>query len=282
MSPRLPAQGLTVVGAGWLGRALAGRLGSELIRQRDFRASTLESASGVIVASGVSRLEPGDLAATSAKEGAEVRNVLESAAEKGIRCIVLGSSDVCGLAVDVRGDTPVAPVTAYGELKALREQVVRESITHGADAVAVRLAPVHGPGKAQTIRMVGLARRSAVPMVRGGRYSIGFVTLHDVVESVRSLVTDPFVGVCAVGAGPTPFCDLIRGISHASGSTVKIVPVPVPTVVLRRMARSGNTRVAWFGRLGLDKVVHMETPHAPMSTAGAARYLSESVPPATR
>jgi nucleoside-diphosphate-sugar epimerase len=262
-----------VVGNGWLGRAIAASMNAELVAQRDFTDSSVGEARTIVVASGVSSLEHDEFQVAVQRELSDVARTLDSAGTRQCRVVVLGSSDVCGLASDVTGATPANPVTAYGELKALREDLVVRAIADGANAAVARLAPVHGPGKAQTRRMLAVSRRAVVPLVGGGRHSVGFVTLSDAIGAIAALASDGTTGIRAIGAGRTEMRMLFRSLAAASGTKMHVLPVPVPRRVLAACSRSSNQKVAWFGRLGLDRTVHMETLHLPMTTAEAGRYL---------
>ncbi|MGA0313086.1 MAG: NAD-dependent epimerase/dehydratase family protein, partial [Ilumatobacteraceae bacterium] len=150
----------TIIGAGWIGRHLATSLGVTAIPQREAIDVVPPSGGSLIIAGGRSSVAAGDdLSAVVEEECSTLSAILDRAHQVGCRVVVLGSSDVCGSAEVITGSTPVDPLTPYARLKAARERVVVEAIEGGLNGVVARVAPVHGPGKAQTARLVRLARR---------------------------------------------------------------------------------------------------------------------------
>lgn len=261
-----------VVGSGWLGRAIArASPGCIHTAQRDFDRSLVPAGAAMIVASGWSSLPHGEHDARVAAELRDVATLLEVARERDARIVVIGSSDVCGLAEAVSGSTPVDPVTRYGELKARRESLVVEAAHDGVDAVSVRLAPTHGPGKAQTARMVALASKPVIPLPRGGRYSVGFVTLADAVDAFVSLTTERSAEIVSVGAGPTDLRELLAAVAS---NEPRFVPVPLPASIARRLAMSRSGRLAWIGRFSMPRSVAMEAPVTPSRLSVAADYVA--------
>ena len=268
-----------VVGDGWLGRAIDRAVpGSIHMSQRRFEPSSVPAGAAIIVASGWSSLPRAERDERVASELSDVARLLDVARERDSRIVVVGSSDVCGLAELVDGSTPVNPVTAYGELKARREELVVEAARDGVDAVAVRLAPTHGPGKAQTVRMVSIASQPIIPLARGGRYSVGFVTLADAVSAFLSLGTERSADVVSVGAGPTELRSLLAAIAAHRDRQPRYVPVPLPTSVARRMATSLNDRLAWIGRFSMPRSVAMEAQIEPMGLPATAAYIGTEAP----
>jgi nucleoside-diphosphate-sugar epimerase len=273
---------IVVVGSGWLGSAVAAAVaGSTHMAQRSFDAARVPRGAAVVVASGWSSLAADDPEDKVRSELDDVARLLDTARGRDARIVVIGSSDVCGLAEVVSGSTAPSPVSRYGELKTRREALVVEAARDGVDAVAVRLAPAHGPGKAQTARMVSLATKPIVPLPRGGRYSVGFVTLADAVEAFVSLTTERSAEVVSVGGGVTELASLLRAIASNAGRTARIVPLPMPVPVARRLAGSKHARLAWAGRFASPRCVEMEANVVPMSTATAGRYILESTGRAT-
>ncbi|MDJ0768634.1 MAG: NAD(P)-dependent oxidoreductase [Ilumatobacter sp.] len=266
---------LLVVGSGWLGRAIAAALPTAThVAQRQFDPGIVPVGAGIVVASGWSSLPAEGADDRVRSELDDVERLLDVARRRGARAVVVGSSDVCGLAEVIDGRTPVDPITAYGELKVRREQLVVDAAASGVDAVSVRLAPTHGPGKAQTARMLSLARRRLVPLPHGGRHSVGFVALADAVGALCSLLTAESEPVVAVGGGRTILRELLAALARSSGvGPPRCVTVPLPDRLSRSLARSRVAQLAWIGRFSLHRVVEMDAPITPMSTTEAARYL---------
>ena len=263
---------VTVVGAGWIGRNLASSVGVEAIPQRGAADLAFRSGGVLIIAGGRSSVGASDdLSMLIEEECSALRSMLEHAGQVGCRVVVLGSSDVCGSAEVITGATPINPLTPYARLKAAREQVVVDAIEAGVDAAIARIAPVHGPGKAQTARLVRLSRRRFIAVPGGTSHSVGFVTLDDLTRAILSLTTSNQRGVMSIGAGVTPIGDLLRALGRAQGVTQRLISVPVPFAA--HLAQSRSTSIAWLGRFALPRRVEMEAPIEPMGLGEAARYL---------
>ena len=191
---------ITVVGAGGIGRNLASSIGVEAIPQRQATDLVLLSGGVLIIAGGRSSVGASDdVSMLIEEECSALRSMLEHAGQVGCRVVVLGSSDVCGSAEIITGATPVNPLTPYARLKAAREHVVVDAVDAGVDAVIARIAPVHGPGKAQSARLVRLSRRRLIAVPGGTSHSVGFVTLADLTRAILSLTTNGQRGVVSIG-----------------------------------------------------------------------------------
>lgn len=263
---------VTIVGAGWIGRNLASSVGVEAIPQRQAGGLVVRSGGALIIAGGRSSVGASDdLSTLIEEECSALRSILEHAGQVGCRVVVLGSSDVCGSAETITGGTPVNPLTPYARLKAAREQVVVDAIEAGVDAAIARIAPVHGPGKAQTARLVRLSRRRLIAVPGGTSHSVGFVTLDDLTRAILSLTMSNKRGVVSIGAGVTPIGDLLRALGRAQGVTQRLISVPLPFAT--HLAQSRSTAIAWLGRFALPRRVEMEVTVEPMSIEAAAEYL---------
>jgi len=263
---------IAVVGAGWIGTHLASTFEVASVPQREASDFAPPVGGALVIAGGRSAVSSGvDIAGLIADECESLRALLTRAHDATCRVVVLGSSDVCGVAARVTGATPVDPITDYARLKAAREQVVVEAIERGVDAVVARVAPVHGPGKAQTARLVDAARRALVPVPGGARHSVGFITLDDLTRAVESLLSSDRRGVMSLGAGSTPIGDLLVALGREQGVEPRLLGVPIPFA--RSMARSRFGPAAWLGRFALPREVEMEASIEPMSVTEAARYL---------
>ena len=264
-----------VIGAGWIGGHLASSLCVTAIPQRRAADVVPPSGGSLIIAGGRSSVAAtDDLSAVVEEECSVLSAILERAHEVGSRVVVLGSSDVCGSAAVITGSTPVDPLTPYARLKAARERVVVDAVDRGFDVVVARVAPVHGPGKAQTARLVRLARRRVIAVPGGVRHSVGFITLADLTSAILALASSDQRGVVSIGAGTTPVGDLLRALGRAQDITPRLMSVPVPFA--ERLARSRSGGVAWLGRFALPRRVEMEVAIKPMSFEATADYLTSA------
>jgi nucleoside-diphosphate-sugar epimerase len=265
-----------VVGAGWLGTAAAPRLHASSVARRDFHPDRILPGSAVVVASGRAVVAQGDrLGAALATELAHLRTVLDACESMGAkRVVVLGSSDVAGVAAEIRGTTPQDPLTNYAQVKAALEDECVLRAQAGMPVTCVRLAPVHGPGKAKTVSLIRLSRRPVVPLPGGGHHSVGFVLLDDALRAIEWLAEHPAPAVVAVGGGWTPLRDLLRHLGRAQGARAKFVPMPAPRAALRRLAPSPLPEpLNWLVRLSLPRAVEMEVPVPVTPLADAAAML---------
>lgn len=269
----------TVVGAGWLGRALATRLGVEPVPGRSFGTDDIVPETSVYVATGRPSLPVtarGGLAGALRSELGRLRTVLD-ACTSARRVVVLGSSDVAGLAPEVRGHTPQAPVTPYGQVKAALEDECRLRAEAGLPVTCVRLAPVHGPGKARTLRLLAFSRQPVVPMLAGGHHSTGFILLDDAMRALLWLGENPSPAVVSVGGSHTPLRALVAALARAQGCNGRIVTVPAPAPIVRRVASLPlPSTLHWLLRLSLPRSVEMEVPVPVTPLDEAARILVAS------
>jgi len=223
----------------------------------------IESGATVFVASGRARFSPQEgLALPMRSELDHLRRVLDSCDEAEVRrVVVLGSSDVAGLAETVDGRSVQAPRARYAEVKAALEDECVLRAEAGMPITSVRLAPVHGAGKSRTMDLVRLVRRRIVPLPSGGRHSIGFVLLDDAIRALTWLGQNAAPAVVAVGGGPTPLRDLLDQLAIAQGVQPRFVPVPIPKRGLRTVATLPMpSSLHWLVRLSLPKAVQMEVP----------------------
>src|SRR5947209_6572088 len=167
-----------VIGRGWLGSATAEALATTPLARRTFDSSTpLPVGAAVLIASGRSQIRAAEAARDAvACELQHLSAVLDACeAARSRRVVVIGSADVAGLATRVNGRTVCDPQTVYAIAKAAVEKECLRRQELGLDITVVRLAPVHGPGKAQTDRLLQVAALPAIPVPNRGRHSIGFI-----------------------------------------------------------------------------------------------------------
>jgi nucleoside-diphosphate-sugar epimerase len=263
-----------VVGAGWIGRALADAIGVEPVPRRSFAGSKLPTGAAVLVASGRPVVERGHSADDAAgPELDHVRAVLDACVDRGARrVVVLGSSDVAGPAPVVTGTTPADPRSTYAEVKARIEGAVLAA-RPALDVTVARLAPVHGHGKERSRLLVRAARARVLPLPGGGHHSIGFIHLDDAVAALLVAAAEPTAPVVAIGAGPTIIGTLLRALAAAQGRSLRVVPVPVPSSLARAARPPLPDGLLWLLRLSIARAVLMEVDHRCMGIDEAARRL---------
>jgi len=270
------ANPVAIVGAGWLGRALARHFDVTAIPRRAFHADRVAPGSSVYVASGRSAISSDeDFSAALRAELAHLRSVLVACERAGARrVVVLGSSDVAGLDERVVGTSPLHPLTPYARVKAALEDECGLQHERGAPLTVVRLAPVHGPGKRRTATLLRLARQPVVPLPGNGRHSIGFVLLDDAVRALAELADRPSPCVVSVGAGHTPLRDLLDCLARAQAHHPRWAPIPLPRWALRRAATMTlPDHLHWIVRISLPRQVAMEVPVEVTPLPAAGRIL---------
>lgn len=270
---------VVAVGAGWIGRAVAASLGTEAIPRRGF-GPVLELPPGrpVVVASGRSSIPVGAGAGAALRdELIHLRLVLDAAERAGApRIVVLGSSDVAGMAAEIDATTPQDPRTTYAEVKAALEDECVLRHQRGVPVTCVRLAPAHGPGKARSRALVRLSRLPLVPLPNGGRHSTGFVLLADAVRAIHWLIEHDAPAVQAVGAGHTPLRQLLAALAEEQGRRLHSLAVPVPATAAAFLGGVGSDRAQWALRLASPRAVRMDPPIETTSLTEAARMLVHS------
>ena len=265
-----------VVGAGWIGRAIAESLGVTALSRRTFRPASLPPGRSVVVASGRSIIPRGEgLATPLAAELAHLRIVMDAAERAGApRIIVLGSSDVAGMAPVIDGRTDQQPRTNYALIKAALEDECVARHSRGIPVTCVRLAPVHGRGKQRTSSLVSLSRLPIIPVPSGGHHSTGFVLLADAVRAIEWLLEHPAPAVQSVGAGPTSMRLLLQILAQAQGRRTRCVSIPFPaTLVGSLCGQRGPDHLQWLLRLSCSRSVEMDPPLSPTPLPAAVRSL---------
>jgi nucleoside-diphosphate-sugar epimerase len=268
-----------VVGSGWLGRAIARSLNVQPLPRRAFSSDDIPRHAAVVVASGRSWMPAGeDEGQFRSGELAHLRQVLDACdKQEARRVVVLGSSDVSGLAEQIRGTTPLNPRTPYARAKADLEEECVGHRRNDLDITTVRLAPAHGPGKQRTSALLRAARWPATPLPNCGRHSVGFIHVADAVKAVRWLLEHPAPPVVAVGAGHTPLRDLMEQLARAQGRRFRCLLMPMPAGLAALVAkRAMSPRAEWALRLALPRTVGMDLPITPIPLDEAARLLVET------
>jgi GDP-4-dehydro-6-deoxy-D-mannose reductase len=155
--------------------------------------------------SAVIHLAAGARAAADADD--EVRMALNVAAAAG-RATVLAAGSAAqygmGSTEPISEESPLAPLTHYGEVKCAVERALFE---HGSDArvIAARCFNVVGPGQDLDAPIPSWAAQLAdgATVLRTGNLGVvrDFLDVRDVADAFLDLVTSEFAGVVNVGSG---------------------------------------------------------------------------------
>ena len=251
---------VVVVGAGWVGTAIAVRLGCEVLPQRGLRREHLAPFGAVIIASGRNRVRRDEtLAAVVEEESKVLTTTLEWCRELGIRVVLIGSADVCGMREVIEGSSPVAPRSEYGQLKLRREEVALSARAQGANVVVLRLAAVHGPGKRQTRRLVRLARRRLLVLPGRLDRSLSLVTVKVLTSAIISVLSSPVTEpVIAVGSGYVRADLLFQALAREQGRELHLVGLPLPSRAVQIGMTSRVPLLAWISRFVSSRAVAAE------------------------
>ena len=259
-SPVALRDDVVVVGAGWVGSAMAAHLGCEVLPQRGLRREQLNPFHAVIIASGRNRVRRGEsLAAVLEEESAALTTTLEWCRELGIRAVLLGSADVCGMRDVIEGSSPPAPQSEYGRLKLRREEVALRAREQGVDVVVLRLAAVHGIGKRQTRRLVRLARRRLLVLPGRLDRSLSLITLRTLASALDSILANPTPHpVIAVGSGYVRADLLFGALAREQGRELHLMGLPLPRWIAQTGMKSRVPLFAWISRFASSRVVAAE------------------------
>ena len=256
---------VVVVGAGWLGCSIAARLGCQVLPQRNLRREQIAPFDAVIIASGRNRVRRSETLAALVDEESEVLAMtLEWCRELGIRAVLLSSADVCGMQEVIRGSTPPAPISRYGQLKLERERVALAARDFGTEVAIIRLAAVHGFGKPQTKRLVRLGRSRLLVLPGRLSRSVSLISLQTLTDAIRSIISaTELPSILAVGSGYVRADELFQALARQQGRRLRLVGLPLPGFVARVGARSTFPLLAWTARFSSSRVVEMEAGVSP-------------------
>lgn len=160
-------------------------------------------------------------------------HMLEAARRADVdRFIYVSSIGVYGLLerTPATEDHPKNPLRPYAIAKLAAEQKVWEYYQqHGLKSVILRPTAIVGErDRTITRQLVKLARRSIVPVIKGGRSRVSFVHVKDVTQAlIRASECDHAVGnAYNVEGFSAPVRDVVQFFIQAVGSRARIVDVP--------------------------------------------------------
>ena len=138
------------------------------------------------------------------------KNVLEHAADLGIKAVYASSSSVYGnpQSTPTREDAPLSPENPYGATKADAEAVAREYIRSGANVVGLRYFNVYGSGQTGTYagvitQFMRRLEEARPPVINGdGTQSRDFVYVGDVAAAnLSAMASRTGSGFFNIGTG---------------------------------------------------------------------------------
>jgi UDP-glucose 4-epimerase len=161
-------------------------------------------------------------------------------------------------------DTPLAPVSPYGQSKADAESAVEAAAKGGAiNAVCLRLFNVAGAvdGRTDTEQSRIIPKALAVAAGRASTLEINgdggairdFVHVEDVADAFLLALNTCHPGACAVynvGGGPASMIDIITTTEQVTGRAVPVVhnpPRPEPRVMVADTTRISRD-LSWVAR----------------------------------
>lgn len=155
--------------------------------------------------------------------------------------------------VDIREDEPLpAPANFYAATKAAAEVLVRQA-AHLGSAVILRPRAIFGPHDNTLLpRLLRVARRGSLPLMRGGRARLDLTYVDNVVDAIELALEQP--GAHPLGATfnisngePIQVGELFQMLASAFGLQVRLrrVPYPMMDVAARALEGLARLRPGW-------------------------------------
>jgi len=155
--------------------------------------------------------------------------------------------------LDIREDEPLpAPANFYAATKAAAEVLVRQA-GHLGSAVILRPRAIFGPHDNTLLpRLLRVARRGSLPLMRGGRAWLDLTYVDNVVDAVELALEQP--GTSPLGATfnisngePMQVGELFQVLAAAFGLRTRLrrVPYPMVDVAARVMEGLARLRPGW-------------------------------------
>ena len=154
---------------------------------------------------------------------AAVGHLMRAARRHGVQRVVHCSTvgihgNVVG--APVSEDSPIRPDGIYETTKAEGEQLALSHSGDGMDVVAIRPAPVYGPGDTRLVKLFKLAGRERVLLLGDGTPHYHMVHIDDLVAAFRAAGTTPGIGgeaFIVAGAERPTLEELVRRIGRTLG-----------------------------------------------------------------
>jgi nucleoside-diphosphate-sugar epimerase len=182
--------------------------------------------------------------------------VAEAARAASVGRIVFVSSlaaagPAASLGNPVTGNTPPAPVEAYGQSKLDGESLLMNA--SGVPAVIVRPAAVYGPGDRDFLALFRLARRGLAVHPGNRDHWLSIIHVSDLAEGILRCASAPeAIGriYCLANDEPVRWADLFRVAAGCAGRTVRL-DLEIPAPVVRAGAVLGDIAARVTRRAGL-------------------------------
>jgi len=151
--------------------------------------------------------------------------------------------------LEIREDEPLpVPANLYAATKAAAEALVREA-GHLDSAVILRPRAIFGPHDSTLLpRLLRVARRGTLPLMRGGRARLDLTYVDNVVDAVELALARP--GAHSHGATfnisngePMQVAELFQVLAAAFGLQVRLRRLPYPVVDIAARAMEGLARL---------------------------------------
>ncbi|MBP6268260.1 MAG: NAD(P)-dependent oxidoreductase [Rhizobacter sp.] len=155
--------------------------------------------------------------------------------------------------LEIREDEPLpAPANLYAATKAAAEGLVRQA-AHLRSAVILRPRAIFGPHDNTLLpRLLRVARRGSLPLMRGGRARLDLTYIDNVVDAIELALAQPRVHPTGAtfnisNGEPMQVGDLFKVLASTFGlpTRVRRVPYPVVDVVARAMEGLAKLRQGW-------------------------------------
>jgi nucleoside-diphosphate-sugar epimerase len=155
--------------------------------------------------------------------------------------------------LDIREDEPLpAPANVYAATKAAAEVLVRQA-AHLRSAVILRPRAIFGPHDNTLLpRLLRVARRGSLPLMRGGRAQLDLTYVDNVVDAIELALAQPRVHPMGAtfnisNGEPMQVGELFQVLASTFGLPTRLrrVPYPVVDVAARAMEALARLRPGW-------------------------------------
>ena len=165
------------------------------------------------------------------------RNLIAAAVAAGAKRIVGGSFALMGAATS---GVPTDVEEAATAVRSMESQILEASRSGSIEGVVLRYGLFYGPENPATIRMIALARRRLLPVIRGDHGQLPFIHVDDAASATVAALDRANAGSTydIVDDRPVSLSEIAQAIAKAAGARPPItIPSWLPRLVAPYMAR---------------------------------------------
>jgi nucleoside-diphosphate-sugar epimerase len=172
------------------------------------------------------------------------RNLLDAAIKVGARRFIGGSFAPLQDAAGVRRR---GAVDAAAAVRSMESQILDASRRGAIEGLVLRYGLFYGPGNPVTQRMIALARRRMLPVIRGDRSLFPCIHLDDAVSATVAALShgSPGSAYDIVDDRASSMSDIIRAVAEGAGAPKPFaIPFWVVRLFMPYMAMMMSTRLS--------------------------------------